>query len=96
MAAVHRNTDGRACGASTNVAGQGNVYVNNKLCSVDGDPNSHGGGNLNAANPNVYVNNKLVVVKGNSASPDSLCPLHGGSHCNPKATGASSNVFVGG
>ena len=96
MSAVHRNLDGRACGASTNVAGQGTVYVNNKLCSVNGDPNSHGGGELKASNPNVYVNNKLVVIKGNSASPDGKCPLPGGSHCNPKATGASSNVYVGG
>ena len=96
MAAVHRNTDGRACGASTNVAGQVTVYVNNLLCSVDGDPNSHGCGNLNAANPNVYVNNKLVVIKGNSASPDNKCPLPGGDHCNPKATSGSGNTAIGG
>ena len=96
MAGVHRNTDNRPCGAQTIVRGQGDVYVNNKLCSVDRDPNSHGGGELKAANPQVYVNNKLVVIKGNSASPDGKCPLPGGSHCNPKATGASGNVYVGG
>lgn len=96
MAGVHRNTDSRACGASTNVAGQSTVYINNKLCSVNNDPNSHGGGELKAANPHVYVNNKLVVILGNSASPDSYCPLPGGSHCNPKANSASGDTYVGG
>ena len=96
MAGVHRNTDSRACGASTNVAGQGTVYVNNKLCSVNSDPNSHGGGNLKAVNPNVFVNNKLVVILGNSAASDDKCPLPGGDHCNPKATSGSDNTAIGG
>ena len=96
MAAVHRNTDSRACGASTEVAGQTTVYVNNKLCSVEVDPNSHGGGELEAANPNVYVNNKLVVIVGNSAKRDSKCPIPGGNHCNPKATSGSGNTAIGG
>lgn len=96
MAGVHRNTDSRACGAQTNVNGQSNVYVNNKLASVDNDSNSHGGGNLHAANPNVYINNKLVVIGGNSASPDGLCPLPGGSHCSPSATGTSPDTYIGG
>lgn len=96
MPGVHRNSDQRSCGAANRVSGQSNVYVNNKLASVDNDPNSHGGGSLNAANPNVYVNNKLVVIQGNSASPDGLCPLPGGSHCNPHAVGASGDVFIGG
>lgn len=96
MAGVHRNTDSRSCGASNNVVGQSTVYVNNKLCSVDRDPNSHGGGELKAANPQVYVNNKLVVIKGNSANGDDYCPLPGGDHCNPKATGASGDTYVGG
>lgn len=95
MAGVHRNTDSRACGASTNVTGQNTVYVNNKLCSVHGDPNSHGGGNLKAACNNVKVNHKLVVIQGNSASADSRCPIPGGNHCDPKATTASSDVKVG-
>jgi hypothetical protein len=96
MAAVHRNTDSRACGASTNVAGQSTVYVNNKLCSVNNDPNSHGGGNLKADNPDVYVNNKLVVIQGNGAAPDDKCPLPGGSHCDPNATSGSVNTAIGG
>jgi len=37
MAGVHRNTDSRACGASTNVTGQNTVYVNNKLVVIVGN-----------------------------------------------------------
>lgn len=94
--AVHRNGDSRSCGASTNVAGQSNVFVNNKLASVKGDPNSHGGGSLNASNNDgtVFINNIPVVLLGSSASPDSLCPIPGGSHCNPKSSQASPNVFA--
>lgn len=96
MPGVHRNGDSRSCGASNKVVGQGDVYVNGKLASVDNDPNSHGGGELNAKNPKVYINGKLVVIQSNSAAPDGLCPLPGGSHCSPSATGASGNVFIGG
>lgn len=94
MPAVHRNGDSRICGASTIVAGNSNVFCNSKLVSVDGDPNSHGGGNLQAQNNNVYVNGKLVVNNSpENAAPDNLCD--GDSHCNPKTSQGSSNVFVG-
>lgn len=96
MAGVHRNGDQRSCGAGNIVSGQATVYANNELVSVDNDPNSHGGGTLNAANPNVRINNKLVVIQGNSASPDGLCPIPGGSHCAPSAVGCSGDVKVGG
>jgi hypothetical protein len=96
MPSIHRNTDPRTCGATTIVVGQGNVYANNLLVSVDGDPNSHGGGNLNASNNNVFVNNKLVVNHTpEGASPDALCPPLGGAHCNPETASGSNNVFVG-
>lgn len=93
---VHRNSDSRSCGASTNVAGQGNVYVNGLLASVQGDPNTHGGGALGATNNDgtVFVNGILVNLLGSDASPDALCPIPGGSHCNPKASQASPNVFA--
>ena len=93
MPAVHRDSDGRSCGASTNAANP-NVFTNNLLTAVDGNPNSHGGGGLAAANPNVYVGNKLVVLDGNGADADGLCPLPG--HCSPNATGGSGNVYIGG
>jgi hypothetical protein len=96
MPGVHRNGDSRACGAGTIVSGQGSVYVNNKLASVNKDQNSHGGGGLKANNPGVYINGELVVIQSNSADPDALCPLPGGAHCAPSATGASGDVFIGG
>jgi uncharacterized Zn-binding protein involved in type VI secretion len=94
MAQVHRDGDGRSCGASTAVSGNSSVFVNEKLASVQGDPNSHGGGELHASvNPGtVFVNNKPLVVTGSSASSDSLCPEPGGAHCNPTSTSGSPNV----
>ena len=50
MPEVHRDGDSRACGASTNAA-CANVFTNNKITSVDGNPNSSGGGSLNANHP---------------------------------------------
>lgn len=95
MPAVHRDTDKRSCGAKT-IAQNPNVYANGLLVAVDGNENSHGGGNLKAANPNVHVGGKLVVIHGpNDASADNLCPLPP-SHCNPKTAAGSPNVFVGG
>jgi hypothetical protein len=94
MSGVHRNGDQRGCGAATRVSGQSTVYINGKLASVDKDPNSHGGGALNARNPNVYVNGKLVVIQTNSAAPDGLCP--GAGHCNPHAVGCSGDTYIGG
>ena len=95
MPAVHRDTDSRSCGAST-IAASERVYTNSLLTAVDTNPNSHGGGNLNAANPNVYIGGKLTVVVGNSSAGDNYCPIPGGSHCNPDATSGSNNVFIGG
>jgi len=95
MTAIHRNTDSRACGASTVVAGQNTVFANDLLVSVNGDPNSHGSGALSASCHDVYVNNILVVDLGDSAAPDLLCPTLNGPHCAPSATSASSNVYVG-
>ena len=95
MPVVHRDTDARSCGAQTQAANP-NVYTNNLLTAVNGNPNTHGGGELKAANPNVDIGGGLVVVDGNSAAGDSYCPIPGGSHCNPKAEGGSSNVWIGG
>jgi hypothetical protein len=95
MTAIHRDTDSRACGASTVVGGQNDVYANDLLVSVDGDPNSHGAGALSASCHDVYVNGILVVDLGDGAAADLLCPTLAGPHCGPSATGASSNVFVG-
>ena len=95
MTAIHRDTDSRACGASTVVAGNSTVFANGLLVSVNGDPNSHGGGALSASTNQVFVEGKMVVEVGDSASPDALCPPLGGAHCGPNSTSGSPNVFVG-
>lgn len=95
MPAVHRDTDPRACGATT-VSAQGkSVYVNGLLWSINGDPNSHGDGALAAGTNNVYIGGIAVCNNNDSAAPDSLCVPLGGSHCAPNASGGSSNVYVG-
>ena len=93
---THRQGDSRSCGASTVVTGQNSVYINGRLASVQGDPNTHGGGNLHASvnDGTVFVNGKKLVLVGSTASPDSFCPIPGGSHCSPSATSGSSNVFA--
>ena len=94
MPQVHRDTDGRSCGAKTNAACN-NVFTNNLLTAVDGNPNSHGGGELKAENPNVYIGGKLVVINApNDAASDTFCPIP--PHCNPKTDGGSPNVYIGG
>lgn len=93
---VHRDTDSRACGAATISTQAKNVFVNNLLWSINGDPNSDGGGSLIAATNQVYIGGTMVVNVGDSSSPDSLCPIPGGPHCAPSATTGSSNVYVGG
>lgn len=94
MPAVHRHSDVRICGATTTVVGQQNVYMNNLLASVQGDTNTHGGGNLLASvNPGtVFINNLEMVVVGSDASPDRLCPIP--PHCNPKSQAGSGDVFA--
>jgi hypothetical protein len=90
MPAVHRNGDSRSCGATTIVTGQGTVYVNNKLVSVQGDKNTHINGALLASvNPGtVFAENKEIVVVGSDASGDNS------GHNNPKAASGSGNVFA--
>ena len=93
---VHRNTDARTCGATTVVSGQSTVYANGLLIAVNGDPNSHGDGNLIAGCNNVYIGGKLVVNHSpDGASADSLCPPLGGDHCGPNTAQGSPNVFIG-
>lgn len=95
MPAVHRDTDLRVCGATT-VSAQGkNVFVNNLLWSIDGDPNSDSGGALSAGTNNVFIGGTAVCNNNDTAAPDSLCPIPGGPHCAPNASGGSDNVFVG-
>lgn len=94
MPKIHRHGDSRVCGATTVVQGQSSVYVGNELVAVDGDPNSHGGGALNAGSNSVFVNSKAVVNHTpDTAAADSLCPIP--PHCGPDTAGGSDSVFVG-
>lgn len=66
-----------------------------ELWAVEGDPNTHGGGDLIAANPRtVFVENIEVIEHQDPANPDSLCIPVGGPHCNPATADGSSTVFV--
>lgn len=91
---VHRNADSRVCGAATVVTGQSTVFANGRLVSVQGDPNTHGGGNLGATvNPGtVIIEGKEMVVVGSHAASDSLCPPVGPPHCDPISSSGSPNV----
>lgn len=84
MAYSHRNNDTRVCGASTIVSGQDFVKVDGQLWSVDGDPNSDGGGGLITSHSWLTINGKGIIVNGDDANPDSLCPIP--PHCNPAAS----------
>lgn len=93
MPAAHLHGDTRICGATTIVTGQSTVYVNGKLWAVDGDANSHGGGQLQASGSTVIINGKPVIVNApDSASPDGLCPIPGGPHCAPATASGSGDV----
>ena len=89
---VHGNA--RACGATTIVIGQTFLTVNGKLWSVEGDINTDGGGALSSSHSWLTINGKGVIVNGDSAAPDSLCPIPGGPHCAPAATGFDSLIEV--
>ena len=92
MPAIHRHTDARACGATTIVSGQGTVYANSLLVSVNGDVNSHGAGALTAGSDNVFAGGKAVVNNTpDSAAADTL----GHAPALTKTAGGSPNVNVG-
>jgi hypothetical protein len=93
MPGAHRDTDLRFCGAETVVVNQSTVYVNDLLWGVDGDPNSHGGGNLIPVygSKDVYVEDKLIIVAiGDIAAPD--LRFHPTGATNPSQS--SQDVFA--
>lgn len=69
---VHRHGDSRNCGASTIVIGQSNVFINGKLCSVEGDINTHQNGQLIASHSSVKINNKSIIIVGDISQLDNL------------------------
>lgn len=91
MPGAHRNEDSRFCGAVTYCSR--NVKVNGRSWAVEGDPNSHGGGNLiQVYGPgNVRIGGKKVICAvGDAAGRDGL------DHPIPPTdpSGASTNVWV--
>lgn len=63
------------------------------LWAVQGDQNTHGGGDLIADNPQtVFINFIPVIEHEDPAAPDSLCPAS--PHCNPSTSEGSLDVFV--
>ena len=94
--AVHRHDDMRSCGATTIVENQTTVFANGLLIAVNGDPNSHGSGDLVAGSNQVFIGGIAVVNNTpDIAGADSLCPSVGGAHCSPVTADGSHNVFVG-
>ena len=95
MKPIHRDTDSRICGAST-IATNHKVTANSLLIAVNGDPNSHGGGALNASSKKVFCGGILSVIhRADSAAPDALCPPLNGTHCGPSTAQGSPNVYAG-
>ena len=94
MSYAHRETDVRSCGATTISVGQDFVFVDSLLWAVAGDPNTDGGGALINSIDYITINNIPIIVEGDNASPDTLCFLVGGAHCNPFAVGFSDLVLV--
>lgn len=92
MPLVHRVGDLRECGATTLELGNGaNVFVENQLWAVEGDPNSHTGGELRSVvGSTVFINNIKVIVKGDQAASDALHPEPQTWVTGPPATFAST------
>lgn len=94
MAFSHRIGDDRACGAVTVQRGQDFVTVDGQLWAVEGDPDSHGSGELIHSQDYVSIGGILVILQGDSASADDLCPIVRGDHCDPIATGFDDLIDV--
>jgi hypothetical protein len=98
MPGVHRHGDARYCRAVTVVVGQGSIYANGKLISVEGDPNTHGAGKNKAVYGarNVYLEGKLIICAPGDAvqGPDNF--LHPEGPANPLGHSYTVIVYGGG
>ena len=71
MSAIHRHSDPRTCGATTTVTGQSTVRVNGLFVAVEGDPETHGSGQLVSVSAGtVRVAGKKVIVVTDQALAD--------------------------
>jgi uncharacterized Zn-binding protein involved in type VI secretion len=90
MSAIsHRNGDSRNCGATTVVRSQSFVTVDGQLWAVNGDPNTHGDGDLITSNPWLTISGLGVIVVGDSADPDDA------GHADPAAVSGDGLIVVG-
>lgn len=91
MPGAHRHGDTRMCDATT-IASDFGVYVNGKLWAVEGDPETHGGGELvSVVGSTITIGGKKVIVAiGDVAKPDAA--LHPIPPTDPFAR--STDVFA--
>src|SRR5262245_40600039 len=95
MPPAHRKDDARTCGATTVVVGQSNTFVDGKLWAVDGDPNSHGAGDLIASHSGVFIDGiKVITHSPDPAAPDNLCIPLNFQHCTPSTAQGSPDTFA--
>jgi hypothetical protein len=94
LAISHRNSDLRACGATTIVQNQNFVFIDSQLWAVKGDPDSHGDGGLINSQDYVFINGIPIILVGDQAQPDDLCMPIGPPHCDPFTTSGDSLVNV--
>ena len=90
MPGAHRHNDSRFCGATT--ISSGTVRVNGRAWAVEGDPNTHGGGELiSVYGSTVRIGGKKVICAvGDKAGGDNA--LHPIPPTDPSSS--SGNVFV--
>ena len=90
----HRNNDFRTCGATTQVVGQSFVKINGQLWAVQGDPDSHGEGQIITTQTYVKINGIPVSLVNDQASADTLCFTIGFPHCDPFTSSGDSTVTI--
>ena len=92
---AHRHGDLRVCGATTVVVLQDFCKVDGRLWAVEGDPNSHGDGQLIHTQSFVKISGILVIINApDPAAPDDLCPILDTNHCLPETAEGSDSTFV--
>ena len=95
MPKAHLDTQGRTCGALTEVKNQSSVTVDSLLWAIKDTTNSHGGGGLIPSVTDVTIEGSLVIIHApDNANPDGLCPFSGGAHCNPQTAEGFADVTV--
>lgn len=94
MPKAHLDTQGRTCGALTEVKNQSSVTVGGLLWAIKDTTNSHGGGGLIPSVTDVTIEGSLVIIHApDNANPDGLCRLLP-IHCNPKTAEGFADVTV--